>query len=134
VDVHLRVHEIGPGSCGERDRCRALVAAQAPDRAAAVTQARSARSLDPVSVEPLLAEGLADERRGRSKAARRLYLDAVALQPENWRTWYELGQFEFYELEALDDAFLDLDKAYSLDPWGPSAAAVQKVRDTLEGR
>jgi tetratricopeptide (TPR) repeat protein len=84
------------------------------DYAGAAEAARTARSLNPLAVEPLFTEALATGFQRRD--ARPLYLRAVELQPENWRTWFELGEYELVAMNALDDAYLDLDKAYSLDP------------------
>ena len=34
------------------------------------------------------------EQLGDFQGARQLYIDAVELQPLNWRAWLELGEFE----------------------------------------
>ncbi len=70
------------------------------DTATAVDKAQEARSLNPLSIEPLFAEAAAEEARGRVGRAQRLYVDAVEVQPLNARAWYELGCFELQVLNA----------------------------------
>jgi tetratricopeptide (TPR) repeat protein len=89
------------------------------DTAAAVSAARQARDLDPLSVDPLWVWGLAEESRGRVAGALRRYRSAVDLQPENSDTWYSLGAYEF-ALRRYRAALRDLDHAYGLDPYGPA--------------
>ena len=62
--------------------------------AAAIDRADQARSLDPLSVEPLFAEALAKEREGGSSRRCGCTFARPSMQPENRRTWYELGTFE----------------------------------------
>jgi hypothetical protein len=103
------------------------------DYTGAENAAKLARSLDPVAIEPIIAQATAVA--GQRRDARRLFIDAIELQPENWRPWYELGQYEATTLNALDDAFLDLDKAYSLDPRNVAVGdALDATRKRLERR
>src|SRR5439155_18738373 len=60
----------------------------------AVESAKSAHSLNPLSVDPLYAWASAEEARGRVVKAHDLYVRAVDLQPLNWDAWYELGLFD----------------------------------------
>jgi O-Antigen ligase len=92
----------------------------AADRsAAALSDARSARSLNPLSIDPLQALGDAESARHDQRAARRYYREAVDLQPENSNTWYALGSYEFFT-GRYKEALHDLDRAYGLDPYGPA--------------
>lgn len=98
----------------------------------AASAADDARALDPLAVEPLFALARAYDLGGADERALEVYEDAVALQPENWETWYRLGSFEYRSLEELDAAFLDLDKAYALDSRNVIVQReLDEVRDTL---
>jgi len=88
----------------------------------ALRDARSARSLNPLALDPLLAEAAALEQLGDVQGARSVYIDAVELQPLNWRGWFELGRFE----EGQQDwprALPALRRAVDLDPQNPLAQA-----------
>jgi len=84
----------------------------------AVASARSAHSLNPLSVEALLAWASAEEARGRLQKARDLYLRAVDLQPLNWYTWYQLGRFDIEVLGEDTAGRRALARAVELDPHG----------------
>ena len=88
----------------------------------ALRDARNARSLNPLALDPLLAEAAALEQLGDFQGARSVYIDAVELQPLNWRAWFELGRFE----EGQQDwprALPALRRAVDLDPQNPLAQA-----------
>jgi Flp pilus assembly protein TadD len=91
------------------------------DPAAAVSDARSAHNLNPVSVDALLAWGLAEAAQGNTANAGRLYTRAIALQPDNWRPWY-------YRARLLDNvagpkvALFDAQQAAARDPRGLAGA------------
>ena len=88
----------------------------------ALRDARNARSLNPLALDPLLAEAAALEQLGDFQGARSVYIDAVELQPLNWRGWFELGRFE----EGQQDwprALPALRRAVDLDPQNPLAQA-----------
>jgi O-Antigen ligase len=92
----------------------------AADRSeSALSDARAARTLNPLSVDPLQALGDAEAARHDEAAALRYYRDAVDLQPENSNTWYALGSYEFFT-GRYEEALHDLDRAYGLDPYGPA--------------
>jgi O-antigen ligase/polysaccharide polymerase Wzy-like membrane protein len=92
----------------------------AADRSgAALSDARAARALNPLAVDPLQALGDAEAARQDQTAALRYYRDAVDLQPENSNTWYSLGSYEFFT-GRYKEALHDLDRAYGLDPYGPA--------------
>jgi tetratricopeptide (TPR) repeat protein len=82
----------------------------------AVSAAKSAHSLDPLSIEPLLAWASAEEGRGRLARARELYAQAVDLQPLNWASWYELGLYDREVLGHDEVAARELIRALELDP------------------
>jgi predicted TPR repeat methyltransferase len=67
-------------------------------------------------VEPLFLWAEAEAARRDYEKARRLYVDAVELQPENARTWRELGEFELEALEREGFAARYLARARELDP------------------
>jgi tetratricopeptide (TPR) repeat protein len=84
----------------------------------AVSSAKSAHSLDPLSIDPLLAWASAEESRNHLPRARELYVRAVELQPLNWAAWYELGRFD-QEVRGDDVAAArELRRAIQLDPFG----------------
>ena len=85
--------------------------------------ANRARSLNPLSIDPLLAEAAAEEALGDERAALEHYVKAVDLQPENWRTWYELGRFEL-RIGFRELARRHLLRAQELDPLGPAKDAL----------
>ena len=106
------------------------------DVAAAVADARSARWLNPLSTDPLLALGDAESARPDDAAAARPLPRGGALQPENSTTWYALGSFEFFT-GRYRDALHDLDRAYGLDPYGPAGrpgGLLDQARAKVEGR
>jgi hypothetical protein len=85
----------------------------------ALDDAKAAKSLNPLSIDPLLAQAAAEEVRGDQEEALRAYQDAVRLQPENPRPWYELGQFELSS-GLRDRGIQDLERSRELDPLGPA--------------
>jgi tetratricopeptide (TPR) repeat protein len=102
----------------------------------ALSDGRSARWLDPLATDPLLALGDAESARPDDEAALGYYRDAVDLQPENSSTWYALGSFEFFT-GRFRAALHDLDRAYGLDPYGPAGrpgGLLDQARAKVEGR
>jgi O-antigen ligase len=85
----------------------------------ALDDASRARALNPLSIEPLLATAVAEEARADDRAALERYVEAVELQPRNWRPWYELGRYEL-STDRRDAAFRHLQRARQLDPLGPA--------------
>jgi len=84
----------------------------------AVDSAKSAHSLNPLSIDPLLAWASAEEAEGQLGAARELYVRAVELQPLNWYAWYQLGRFDQEVLADTVAARRELGRAVELDPHG----------------
>jgi hypothetical protein len=85
----------------------------------AVDDADRARTLNPLSIHPLLASAAAYEALGDERAALARYVEAVDLQPRNWQTWYELGRFEL-SIGFRDLALRHLTRSRELDPLGPA--------------
>src|SRR5919204_2398722 len=114
------------------DAARAAIADGRPIRA--YRDARDARSLNPLALDPLLVQAAALEQVGDFQGARMLYLDGVKLQPLNWRPWYELGRFE----EGQQDwrrALRPLQRSVELDQLNPlPAAELQQARSHLGRR
>ena len=79
--------------------------------------AERARSLNPISLEPLLALARVEEAADDEPAALAAYRRAAALQPGNPIAWYELGLYEFH-LGDRCSAYVHLNRAYTLDPAG----------------
>jgi tetratricopeptide (TPR) repeat protein len=87
------------------------------DVAAARDAAARARSLDPLSLGPLLAQARVEEEARNEDAAVAAYRRATELQPENPAPWYELGLYEFDRGDRCS-AYVHLNRAYTLDPAG----------------
>jgi O-Antigen ligase len=85
----------------------------------ALDDARRAKTLNPLAIEPLLAIAAAEEARGGDRAALVWYVRAVELQPLNWRTWYELGRFEL-ATGRRERAIRHLQRSRELDHLGPA--------------
>ena len=88
------------------------------DLSGAVSAARDAHDLNPLSLDPYQAWALADIVAGDRAGAIREYRRAADRQPENSETWYDLGAYEF-NLKRYQAAYRDLNHAYTLDPRGP---------------
>lgn len=100
------------------------------DISAARAAARRARSLDPLSLDPLFARARVEEEARDEDAALAAYRRAASLQPENPLPWYELGLYEF-DLGDRCSAYVHLNRAYTLDPagkqWTPDSELVQSL-------
>jgi Flp pilus assembly protein TadD len=103
----------------EREVNQAYAALAGRDHERALDEAELARSLNPLSIEPLLASAAAHEAEGDERAALVRYVEAVDLQPHNWRPWFELGRFEV-ENDRIDQGINHLRQARELDPLGPA--------------
>jgi O-Antigen ligase/Tetratricopeptide repeat len=82
----------------------------------AVNDARDARSLDPLSPEPLYALASAYQAEGELTAARDAWTRATRLQPENPQTWYQLGLFEYLWTHDLCASYQAFNHSFTLDP------------------
>jgi len=86
------------------------------DLAQARQSARSAHSLNPLSIAPLLAWAAVEEDANQLGKARELYAQAVDLQPLNWEAWFQLGLFDREVLGHDQAARRELGRALELDP------------------
>jgi tetratricopeptide (TPR) repeat protein len=102
-----------------RDVADAYAALDRDEIGQALDEAKSARALNPLAIEPLFATAAAEEARGDDRAALGRYVQAVDLQPKNWRTWYELGRFELGTGRRAR-GIRHLREARELDPLGPA--------------
>ena len=97
---------------------------------AARDAAERARSLDPLSLDPILARARVEEEAGDEAAALAAYRRATELQPDNPVSWYELGLYEFH-LGDRCSAYVHLNRAYTLDPsgtqWIPDSELVESL-------
>jgi tetratricopeptide (TPR) repeat protein len=87
------------------------------DPAGAVSDARSAHNLNPVSIDALLAWGVAEAARGDVAAAGRLYTKAISIQPDNWKPWYYRAQL-LDHIAGPKQALFDAQQAAARDPRG----------------
>jgi MFS family permease len=79
-----------------------------------------AHSYNPLSVDALLEYATFEDAQGNLDRANALYNDAVALEPQNARTWYALGAFYFdHKLWRL--AYDALNNSYTYDRFGKAA-------------
>jgi O-antigen ligase len=85
------------------------------DAEAALKDADSARSWNPVAIEPVHAAAAAEEARGNRQKALQLYAEAVELQPENPVAWYELAKYED-SVGLRNAAIRHVGRAQQLDP------------------
>lgn len=91
------------------------------DPAAAISDARSAHNLNPVSVDALLAWGTAETARGNLAAAGRLYTKAISIQPDNWKPWYYRARL-LENIAGPKAALFDAQEAAERDPRGLAGA------------
>jgi hypothetical protein len=98
----------------------------------AVRDARDARSLNPLSLDPLFTQAAAEVQLGDLQVAGALYVRAVRLQPLNWWPWYRLGLFQF-EQHQYEEAIPPLRRAIELDPQGSLAPELLKEAQAQVG-
>ncbi len=91
---------------------------------AARRQAEHARSINPLSLDPLYALATIETAAGRNSAARRAFEQAVRLQPSNPDPWIRLAEFELNTLERPKVALTAIRPALYLDPRSSDAVAV----------
>jgi len=95
--------------------------------AKAVSLARRARTFDPLDLEPVLVQAIAEESRGRLDAARALYEKATEIQPESENAWFELGVFTFKTLNCPYRALPYFERAYQLNAQDPQLVIKDQV-------
>jgi hypothetical protein len=100
------------------------------DPAAAVSAAKTAHSLNPAAVDPLLVWAAAEHARGDDGEAGRLYTKAISIQPHNWRPWYYRARF----LQSVDGpraALFDAKQAAERDPRGGAGVYADQLQQQL---
>ena len=97
-----------------------LAAPWLSDRALARADWESAHSYNPLAVEPLMDEAALVDATGNLDRADSLFRQAVHLEPENARTWYELGAF-YFEHRYWRLAYDALNNSYTYDRFGLAA-------------
>jgi tetratricopeptide (TPR) repeat protein len=113
---------------GERWAAQAQDAATAGKPARAVALAKRARTVDPVSLDPLFAQALGEEIRGRIAAAAAVFEHATEVQPRNPQPWVWLGRLEL-DAGCPRRALRHLERFVELDPKArPEAGAFEKDR------
>ena len=101
----------------ERELRKVNVALDRGDLEAANDAVERARSLDPLSLQPVFADARVAEQRRREVAAHEAYREATRLQPKNPESWLQLGLYEF-DIGDRCGAYRDLNEAFTLDPAG----------------
>ncbi len=99
---------------GDRYAARASEALGTPVHAVAL--AKTARSFNPLAVDPILTQAVAAWSGGQIALARDYYLDAVRLQPHDADVWYQLGWFDLHVRKCPRAALPELDRFTALDP------------------
>jgi tetratricopeptide (TPR) repeat protein len=88
--------------------------------ATSLAQAKRAHSYDPLSVTALTDWAAYEDAAGNTARAAELYREAVAREPENAQTWYDLGSF-YFDYRAWALAYAALNNSYTYDRFGPAA-------------
>ncbi len=101
----------------DRELRQVNVALDRGDLEAASNAVERARSLDPLSLQPVFADARVAEQRRRDVAALQAYREATGLQPKNPESWLQLGLYEF-DIGDRCGAYRDLNEAFTLDPAG----------------
>jgi hypothetical protein len=79
-----------------QDASNQALASIASNPAAALAEARTAVSRDPLSAEALITLATVQQSTGQRAAAIATYQRAVHVQPSNWQTWEALGEYELH--------------------------------------
>jgi tetratricopeptide (TPR) repeat protein len=98
--------------------------------AAAVSDAKTAHSLNPAAVDPLLVWAAAEHARGDDGEAGRLYTKAISIQPDNWRPWYYRARF-LQNVDGPKAALYDAKQAAKRDPRGGAGAYAAGLQQQL---
>src|SRR6185312_11121835 len=97
----------------------ALEAVEANKLPTARADVRAARARDPLSTTPLYVGATVEQAGGNVAGARRLYSEAVHMQPASGETWLRLAQFELGQGDGRA-ALSALGPALFLDPKSPT--------------
>jgi tetratricopeptide (TPR) repeat protein len=95
--------------------------------ARAVTLAKRARSVDPLSVEPVYAQALAEEERGHLGRTLGLLRKATRMQPQNADAWFRLGSFDLNVRNCPRAALPSLERFVELDSQGRGGEEKQRA-------
>jgi O-Antigen ligase len=90
----------------------------------AIALARRSRSVDPLAVEPLFTQALAEQKLGYGGSARLLLVKATTLQPENAEAWYALGAFDL-DRGCARHALVSFNRFYELDSQDPEGLTLK---------
>jgi tetratricopeptide (TPR) repeat protein len=96
----------------------------------AVTLAKRARAVDPLSIDPLIAQAFAEESRGRIGRAGALFRKATEVQPDNPQGWVLLGRLEL-DQRCPREALPHLERYVTLDPQARPEAGANDYRRAL---
>jgi len=110
-----------PPYLADRAEHSAVIAASKGDTAAALVDARSASSLNPLAAEPLLTEAQVLQQTGQTHEALTRLRQAARLQPENFRVWYQLGLLQANVLGRKAAARASFRRALGLNPLDTSS-------------
>jgi hypothetical protein len=102
---------------------RAIVLVSDNRTAAAAAQARRAHRFDPLAVDPLFTLALIEQQEGRASTAVATLEQAVRLQPQNYLTYYELGDMQLNVLGRRTAAAASLRHALALNPNDDNSSA-----------
>jgi len=91
------------------------VAQQKLASASTLVQVKSAHSYDPLSTDVLTEEAFFET----GSRAEKLYRDALALEPQNYAVWFELGNF-YWDAHRWTEAYLAYSESWTYDKYGPA--------------
>ena len=94
----------------------ALTALAKNDLAKAREEARAARDINPLALEPHFALAAVERRAGDLAKAESALEDAVALQPSNYLPWLRLAEFQLWFAKRPEDADKTVRSAIYLNP------------------
>jgi O-Antigen ligase len=105
----------------------ALAALEHGDVKGAIDDAYTARSRNPLSLEPLSVLAVAQARSGDDQGALATLQREVRLQPANPEPWVRLADFQFNRLRQSRAALRSLQSAVRLDPRNPQTLGAYLV-------
>lgn len=98
------------------------------DQAAALSDAKAARTLQDWAASPHLQLALVEERRGKLRQARQSIRRAIARDPSDWRLWAVASRIE-RESGSLTAARRSYGRAFALNPRSPLLRRPEAGRD-----
>jgi predicted Zn-dependent protease len=111
----------------------ALEAVEANRLPQAQADVRRARDADPLSTTPLYVGATVDQAAGNIAGARRLYEQAVHMQPASSEPWLRLAQFELDQSNP-PGALRAIGPALYLDPRSPTVQQTYLEASRAEGQ